>query len=369
MNDLVVIAGVLAAAMLVWVNVVVRRRWRSAWAVAGCVLLSGVPFLCLYGVWSTPLLQQAILLGLALAVVYIPRRGPAIYHAASVLIAVGVWLVPLWGAVAQDRRYAAWQAENPFESMADRVPEVKSSDGVRLTDVEVWWKRESEFDRIWLKGRMLSLQAIHQDRTYRFTQAMGFGHMRMFRMFEPDPDHFAPEFVPSIPQADEYVPDLVSLGDETPADRLAGFGKMHTGVVLDFVNPDGWGYVKSRTQVAGFRPHRFGGSPEMIDRWATTRVDLIGLLKHDKPAVYVSELLPRMDKLKDAPTREVDAFEAEGLRAVRRGDDLFARGDDKDARMVGAIRSVKQCTECHGGQRGDLLGAFSYRLTKLEAVK
>ncbi len=185
----------------------------------------------------------------------------------------------------------------------------------------------------------------------------------------PNPDHFAPEFVPSIPQADEYVPDLVSLGDETSADRLAGFGKMHTGVVLDFVNPNGWGYVKSRTQVAGFRPHRFGGSPEMIDRWAVTRVDLIGLLKHGKPAVYVSGLLPRMDKLKDAPTREVDPFEAEGLRAVRKGDDLFARGTDKDARMVGAIRSVKQCVECHGGQRGDLLGAFSYRLSKLEAVK
>lgn len=369
MNDLVVIAAVLAVAMLVWVNVVVWKRWRSAWAAAGCVLFSGVPFVCLLGVYGIPLFQQALFLGLALALVYIPRRGPAIYHVASVLIAVGVWLVPLWGAVVQDRRYAVWQQENPFESMAERVPEVGASDGAPPTSAEVWSKMEGEIDRSWLKGRMLSLRAIHQDRTYQFSRAMGFGHARMIRMFEPDPDHFAPEFVPSIPQADEYVPDLVSLGDEAAAERVAGFGKMHTGVVLDFVNPDGWGYVKSRTQVAGFRPHRFGRSPEMIDRWAVTRVDLIGLLKHDQPAVYVSELLPRMDKLKDAPTRKLDSFEAEGLRAVRQGDDLFARGTDTDARMVGAIRSVKQCVECHGGQRGDLLGAFSYRLTRREAAK
>ena len=30
--------------------------------------------------------------------------------------------------------------------------------------------------------------------------------------------------------------------------------------------------------------------------------------------------------------------------------------------MLGAIRSAKQCVQCHGGQRGDLLGAFSYTL-------
>lgn len=369
MNDLVVIAAVFAVAMLAWVNVVVGKRWRSAWAAAGCALFSGVPFLCVYGVWSGPLLLQAFLLFLALALAYIPRRGPAIYHVASILIVVGVWLIPLWGAVAQDRRYAAWQEENPFESMVDRMPEVRLPDGERTAVGVGWSDMEPEIVRRWSAGRAQSLRAIHEDRTHKFFEAMGFGVARMLRMPEPNPDHFVPPFVPIIPQADEYVPDLVSLGDEAPADRLTGFGKMHTGVVLDFVNPDGWGYVKSRTQVAGFRPHRFGGSPEMIDRWAVTRVDLIGLLKHAKPAVYVSDLLPRMDKLKDAPTREVDAFEAEGLRAVRKGDDLFARGTDKDARMVGAIRSVKQCTECHGGQRGDLLGAFSYRLTRLEVAK
>ena len=28
-------------------------------------------------------------------------------------------------------------------------------------------------------------------------------------------------------------------------------------------------------------------------------------------------------------------------------------------RVLGAIRAAKQCIDCHGGGRGDLLGAFS----------
>jgi mono/diheme cytochrome c family protein len=30
--------------------------------------------------------------------------------------------------------------------------------------------------------------------------------------------------------------------------------------------------------------------------------------------------------------------------------------------MLGAVRSTRQCVACHGGDRGDLLGAFSYAL-------
>jgi hypothetical protein len=32
--------------------------------------------------------------------------------------------------------------------------------------------------------------------------------------------------------------------------------------------------------------------------------------------------------------------------------------------MLGLARSVKQCVACHGGARGDLLGAFSYVLRR-----
>jgi hypothetical protein len=91
-------------------------------------------------------------------------------------------------------------------------------------------------------------------------------------------------------------------------------------------------------------------------------LDLVGLLLHDEPRVYISEELPRMDKLRGAPTRPLDAFERQALRTIEDGDDLVAVRDGPVVRMLGAIRSTKQCLTCHGGERGDLLGAFSYTL-------
>ncbi len=53
-----------------------------------------------------------------------------------------------------------------------------------------------------------------------------------------------------------------------------------------------------------------------------------------------------------------------GLIALRHGEDLFASRDGNGLRMLGAIHSFKQCVACHGGERGDLLGAFSYSLKR-----
>ncbi len=46
----------------------------------------------------------------------------------------------------------------------------------------------------------------------------------------------------------------------------------------------------------------------------------------------------------------------------RSGEDLFLRSTEAGVRMVGSLRAANQCVKCHDGQRGDLLGAFSYRL-------
>jgi hypothetical protein len=94
------------------------------------------------------------------------------------------------------------------------------------------------------------------------------------------------------------------------------------------------------------------------------RIDLIGLVVHEEPVVYVSDFLPRMDELRAAPTRPVDEFEAAGLRALERGEELFVRDQGRERRMLGAIRAVRQCVSCHECERGDLLGAFTYRLTR-----
>jgi hypothetical protein len=74
--------------------------------------------------------------------------------------------------------------------------------------------------------------------------------------------------------------------------------------------------------------------------------------------------LPQMAEAQNAPKRPLDRFELEGLKALQEGEDLYYRGSDEKARMIGSIRAVEQCLKCHGGSRGDLLGAFSYGLRR-----
>jgi hypothetical protein len=65
-------------------------------------------------------------------------------------------------------------------------------------------------------------------------------------------------------------------------------------------------YVRDRDHVAGFRPHQFRRLPDAPKRWQVERLELISLLKHDRPVAYFSNNLPKMDELRDAPTRPLD---------------------------------------------------------------
>ena len=88
-------------------------------------------------------------------------------------------------------------------------------------------------------------------------------------------------------------------------------------------------------------------------------------LADDKPARYVSASYTCLDgpKLLSADPALSSRFRgAMGLNPVRQGEDLFVSRDGEGLRMLGAVYSMKQCVTCHGGARGDLLGAFSYLL-------
>jgi hypothetical protein len=56
-------------------------------------------------------------------------------------------------------------------------------------------------------------------------------------------------------------------------------------------------------------------------------------------------------------------------RGPRRPRTLVVSGGRGPLRMVGSVRSLKQCIPCHGGRRGDLLGAFSYSLSAAESLR
>jgi hypothetical protein len=141
--------------------------------------------------------------------------------------------------------------------------------------------------------------------------------------------------------------------------------KLHTISLVDFVNAKGFGYFKDKAHVAGFQPHQFHELPTLEEpRWELRDLELVSLLKFDEPAVYITEHLPRMDELRDAPTRPLDAFEIASLRSLRDGEDLIVDSTPNRIRMLGSIRAGRQCLECHTAERGQLLGAFSYRFRR-----
>ncbi|MCE9530788.1 MAG: hypothetical protein K8T89_06645, partial [Planctomycetes bacterium] len=126
-----------------------------------------------------------------------------------------------------------------------------------------------------------------------------------------------------------------------------------------------FGYVKDRQHVAGFHPHGLSDVPDPVPQpgksLQLSSIELVGLLR-DKPVVYVSENIPAMSELSKAPTRPLDSFEQQGVELFKKGEDLHIQEMPSSLRVIGAIRNAQQCVKCHGGERGDLLGAFSYVL-------
>ena len=169
---------------------------------------------------------------------------------------------------------------------------------------------------------------------------------------------------PGSPSPSPWLLDSLRTGpdDSKDADNLLS---LHQESVVDFVNAANFGYFKDRRHVAGFQEHQISQRPALFKPWTLQTLDLVGVILHEKPVVYISEYLPRMDRACARPrTRTLDDFEAAGLTALERGNELFVRDRGDERRMVGAIRAARQCVTCHGCERGDLLGAFSYRFTQ-----
>ncbi len=176
---------------------------------------------------------------------------------------------------------------------------------------------------------------------------------------------------PAIPFASVRAP-----GDgDAPLPKHDQLATLHADGLFDFLDPAGFGYVKDREHVAGFEPHQFRHMPDLspergtgrMEKWAVIRLELVSLLKHGRPSVYVTSALPRMADPQSAPTRPLIPFEEKGLKALKAGDDLATESSGDRIRMVGSLRAGKQCLECHEVKRGELLGAFSWELQRQTA--
>ncbi len=218
---------------------------------------------------------------------------------------------------------------------------------------------------------MNSLQRLHGDKVSGVHQQSGVRTCHACLIFWPDSLAVGLREEKSIPQPGRR--DTSSLSSEQVGLTPLGvdFGplhRLHVKGFLDFVNPIGFGWLTERKQMAGFQAHHFSEVPDATP-WSVQTLELVGLVVHEQPVVYVSENLPRMSELREAPTRSLDNFELAGLEALRAGENIFVRTTLQGLRMLGGVRAATECIKCHSGERGELLGAFSYALRDANELK
>jgi hypothetical protein len=325
------------------------------------------------------MLQAAMTLAAGLVCARLAPR-PRVFLATTIgafVLAYAIIGVPIW------IEFESWKRQNGPTSVADRLdyeahplrlPESPTV-GADVRLVSFRTSSESPFDekgdlaqapRAGRDMRARALQRLHDEQVSVFVNSPGFGVMRGSRPLSrwlglpeeaPVPFEYPESVVP--PESRALEGGAASL-DDAMSSQIEG---LHRSSASDFAYPAGFGYVKERTQVFGFRPHRFSAPPQPIDSWRFRNVELVSLLKHGKPAVYVSDNLPRMSELRHAATRTLDAFEAAALPRLAK-DDLVVHATGERLRVLGSIRAGEACLACHAGKEGGLLGAFSYTLDR-----
>ncbi len=303
------------------------------------------------------------------------------------------------------------RAAYPFRSLAGRLAyEAPYRNGVRpplgtKSDAALEASdRSAQWGGI-LSHRGASLGLLHAQNVDAFIKSPGFG---LTRMGTPGPSYLESPQSEPIPFAD-VAPSSAEEARLPPTSTLVSFADVRNPAKnpwllpivedLDDLNEDArgvfassnrFGYVKSIDQVAGFEAHRFDRLPMLPvdearakpspqrhrylhhhadERWKLARLELVSLLKHDAPRVYLSEHLPRMEDLSSAKTRALDDFETQALEALRQGEDLRTSATPNRIAMVGALRATAHCSQCHQVPHGTLLGAFTYDLRREPPIR
>jgi hypothetical protein len=376
---------VISTFLLVVANLIVFRTREPVGKTASlCVAVAVGPF---FVSCVLPMVAfQGLFLALAVIVWKNSGRDPSYFLRLSCVATFIAFVMAGWLVWKSESEAARLQSLYPYESMEERLPEPRrdpNQNPLTAATVSRLDRVEDEISRDRPLFRDMQLARLHDDAVRRFIDSAGFGFSRMPR----GPNEWvlaAPlREKPTPLQPGPRVASTWSPGEHQgpPAGVEPFLRPLYEDSIRNFVFAAGFGYVKDRRHVAGFVPHRFlevpsptaqwekpnktspsPGVPPTAERWKVRTLDLMGLLLHEAPVVYISDHLPRMAELRGAPTRPLDKFEALGLSVLRRGEDLFTSRDGKHLRMLGAVYSITQCVNCHGGERGDLLGAFSYTL-------
>jgi hypothetical protein len=346
------------------------------------------------GIAAIPLMLSAVLTlhflimaGLMIVWAIFGRR-PAVLRTFAILAPIWPYTFGAMEIINDREKLARLRADYPVISVAERLgyekppadrPEaVADFAGTALAPAVLVNLVSQEERQGQVDYRNRIFETLHDETHDRFVGSMGFGPMRMAHMFRLPPDRKPPQSIdqpePNASPPDDATPEAGTavavkaepMPSKGPSRSMLDY--LHAGGTLQFVDPDRVGYVKDRDHVVGFEPHRFDSLPQLdgasAGEWRLAKLELVSLLKHPEPRVYVSAHLPRMEELKDAPTRPLEPFEARSLPQLRTARDTVVEEAPNTVRMLGAVRAGKTCLECHSVKRGELLGAFSYVLRR-----
>lgn len=360
--------------------------------------IGGACFVCSIAVvfflfWSPVLCLQALATFVLALIckVFWPKPKAILLSAAASMVLSYLFMLSLSFRELNER--AELRKKFPVESVADRLDYEKDHEFAlqhtqnppkedRLSPKVEERLRELE-SRDGSNMRRYMLSSLHDRTKDQFVMARGFGPIRMMGVHQEGLD--LPEVDPiPLPEPPQVEPSYDSEeGHHEPlADSLPVAGDRYHDALLslhmtgleDFLEPDRMGVVENRNRVVGFQPHRFTNLPGIPSEkepaeWLITRLELISLLKHEEPVAYVSRHLPSMEELKEAPTRPLEGFEQGAIARLRFEEDLVVEEEANQIRMVGSIRAGESCMACHSVRRGELLGAFSYKLHRAKPIR
>ncbi len=293
------------------------------------------------------------------------RPNPKITLAVLAIALLIPFATVMWYGINDLQSYDELRLNLPMRSLEDRLAKLESSrqgDGslVKLASVvSVALDDQEQDSEPPFYGRSRALENLHDASYRRFVASQGFGPARMGNRFSPrrlEFDHASGERLPlALDSSFAKKPD-----------------SLHRYTIYDFADADRMGYVRTINKVAGFEGHAFTRIPETTsprdDRflsWQLTQLQLVSLLRNETPVAYLTESLPEMQDIEQYPHRALNEFEKNALPKLRAERDVVIDITAGAIQMLGAVRAGKSCLECHTDHhRGDLLGAFSYKIQK-----
>src|SRR5260370_3500169 len=324
---------------------------------ASLVLIVGVLSCILIQDSAAVLLQTVLIAGL----LYCTKesRSTLTFSLEALGISIAIYALLILQSWLNIRQYQEWRERFAFQSLEEglrllKTPTVLLSPKAQEEMHEVNWRLNTP-DNFY---RQMALENLHARTMETFVNAPGFGVRRII----------APPTKKNLMLDQEIViPQPGSLGDILGGKAVKeGVGPsddkdlraFHRDSLLDFVNPRGFGWVKSRAEVAGFQGHFFRAIPKS-ERWLVRNIELVGLLKHDEPVVYVTANLPRMEEIRTAKTRSLDSFEEAGLKELQQGETLYVDQSTLGLRLLGTIRALQHSTPRHADTRPHHLDALA----------